>query len=158
MTLRYSRGEGFGWMRLASRTSQSYRLVTVFSLIWFLLSLVTPLAKKLNMFSAYIAYILMYYTPTRFLLHPISPNSIQITLARSNARGIHLVSIDASCHPKETVEPELAILKPAIHATLLHSYHPRCGHYFRHVIGFKIVERCPLSCLRHSQTSTLRNQ
>jgi hypothetical protein len=33
MTLRYSRGEGFWWMRLASRTGRSYRLVTMFSLI-----------------------------------------------------------------------------------------------------------------------------
>jgi hypothetical protein len=81
MTLRYSRDEGFGWVRLASRTGRSYRLVTVFCLIWFLLSLVTPLAKKLNLFSAYITYILMYYTQMRFVLHPISPNSIQITLA-----------------------------------------------------------------------------
>jgi hypothetical protein len=87
MTLRYSRSERFGWMRLVSRTGRSYRLVTMFSLILFLLSLVTPLEKKLNMFSAYIAYILMYYTPTRFLLHPISPNSIQITLAFPQQRA-----------------------------------------------------------------------
>jgi hypothetical protein len=88
MTLRYSRGEEFGWMRLASHTSRSYRLVTVFSLICFLLSSVTPLAKKkLNLFSAYIAYILMYYKPTRFLLHPISPNSIQITLTFPQQRA-----------------------------------------------------------------------
>jgi hypothetical protein len=33
MTLRYSRGEGFWWMKLASRTGRSYRLVTAFSLI-----------------------------------------------------------------------------------------------------------------------------
>jgi hypothetical protein len=29
----------------------------------------------------------MYYTPTRFLLHPISPNSIQITLAFPQQRA-----------------------------------------------------------------------
>jgi hypothetical protein len=65
-------------MRLVSRTGRSYRLVTVFSLIWFLLSLVTSLTKKLNLFSAYIVYILMYYT-------------------RSNARGIHLVLLKIKC-------------------------------------------------------------
>jgi hypothetical protein len=93
MTLRYSRDEGFGWMRLASRTGRSYKLVTVFSLICFLLSLVTPLTKKLNLFYAYIAYILMYYTPTRFLLHSISPNSIQITLAFPQQRAGNSPSI-----------------------------------------------------------------
>jgi hypothetical protein len=64
-------------MRLASRTGRSYRLVTLFSLIWFLLSLDTPLAKKTK--SVHCLY--RIYTPTRFILHHISPNSIQITLA-----------------------------------------------------------------------------
>jgi hypothetical protein len=44
ITLRYSRGEGFGWMRLASRTGQFYRLVTMFSLI--IVSKQKPVSKK----------------------------------------------------------------------------------------------------------------
>jgi hypothetical protein len=63
MTLRYSRGEGWGWMRLVSRTGRSYRLVTVFSLIWFLLSLVTPLTKKTkSVLCLYRIYTYVLYT------------------------------------------------------------------------------------------------
>jgi hypothetical protein len=54
MTLRYSKGEGWGWMRLASRTGRSYRLVTLFSLIT--VSKQKPVSKK-NLTKLHITWI-----------------------------------------------------------------------------------------------------
>jgi hypothetical protein len=41
----------------------------------------------------------MYYTPTRFLLHSISPNSIQITLAFPQQRAGNSPSYKKHLHP-----------------------------------------------------------
>jgi hypothetical protein len=62
-----------------------------------------------------------------YLLQCFSCTLVLLLPQDVTGRPYHRVNIyPYPCHPKETVEPELVILKPAMHATLLllHSYQP----------------------------------